>query len=407
MSQRVLHYVDPAAGGHHGDFLAFFMRLALRTGIRLKVWVPERSYSYACSLVPEANDHASLHQSINEHPSHEQRLDLIRRVAASAATGDRVFFAMLDPMLSSLAHHQWRHNGIQAPWSGLLFRTSFNYPENEPFMSLAWIKSLAKLSLLRWLYRRSHPSLLTLDPFWDTSHRVPVVHIPDAMTELDRMAPAKLLQVQPSRSDRQELLFFGSIDQRKGLAEFLMALHLAPDTTLRTIHLCILGKWHPSANYPEQAEVLRALELRGLKVTLRNEVISNQQLVAALVQCDLVLAPYIDHIGSSGVVGLAAQFGKPVLTQASYQIAREVNQYALGKTANTKDPKAILVALMAMLSEEPANDAPQAEYRAWRNQSQAMASCEQWLAQWFAEGKETLHSTGMPLDRILDGHSIQ
>ncbi len=405
MNHRVLHYVDPAAGGHHGDFLVFFMRLALRTEIRLKVWAPEKSYLHACNLAPDTQGHASLQQHIDEHPSHQQRFDLIRMVSSSVAADERVFFAMLDPMLSSLVHYQWRHGRIQAPWSGLLFRTSFNYPESEPFMSRAWVKSLAKLSLLRWLYRRSHPSLLTLDPFWDPSHQVPVVHIPDAMTELDRMAPAKLLQVQPSRSDRKELLFFGSIDRRKGLAEFLMALHLAPDTTLRTIHLCILGKWHPSANHPEQAEVLRALELRGLKVTLRNEFISNQQLVAALVQCDLVLAPYIDHIGSSGVVGLAAQFGKPVLTQASYQIAREVNQYALGKTANTKDPKAILAALMAMLTGEPSNDSRQAQYRAWRNQSQAMARCEQWLVQWFAEGKETLHATGIPFDRMLDGRS--
>jgi glycosyltransferase involved in cell wall biosynthesis len=406
MSQRILHYVDPAAGGHHGDFLAFFMRLALRTGIQLKVWAPEKSYLHACNLAPDAKGHASLQQHINEHPSHRQRFDLVRMVSSSVKADERVFFAMLDPMLSSLVHYHWRHGGIQAPWSGLLFRTSFNYPENEPFMSRAWVKSLAKLSLLRWLYRRSDPSLLTLDPFWNPTHRVPVLHIPDAMTELDRMAPAELSQARLTRSNRKELLFFGSIDQRKGLSEFLAALHLAPDSVLRAIHLCILGKWHASANYTQQAEVLRALELRGLKVTLRNEFISNQQLVAALVQCDIVLAPYIDHIGSSGVVGLAAQYGKPVLTQESYQIAREVNQYALGKTANTKDPKAILVTLIAMLSEEPANDVRQAQYRAWRNQSQAMASCEQWLTQWFAEGKQTLHVTGMPFDRMLDGHSI-
>jgi glycosyltransferase involved in cell wall biosynthesis len=406
MNQRVLHYVDPAAGGHHGDFLAFFMRLVLRTGMRLKVWAPEKSFLYACSLAPEAKGHAFFQQHVNEHPSHSQRVDLIRMVSSLVAADERVFFAMLDPMLSSLIHYQWRHGGIQAPWSGLLFRTSFNYPESEPVTSRARLKSVGKLSMLRWLYRRSRPSLLTLDPFWDPKHRVPVLHLPDAMTELDRMAPAELSQILAPRSNRKQLLFFGSIDQRKGLSEFLKALQLAPDTTLRGIHLSILGKWHSSANYPEQAEVLRALEARGLKATLRNQFISNRQLIEALIQSDIVLAPYIDHIGSSGVVGLAAQFGKPILTQASYQIGKEVNQYALGKTTNTKSPESILQALDAMLNEAPSNGTRQAEYRAWRNQSHAMARCEQWLTQWFAGGKTSSRIADVPLDRMVDGHSV-
>jgi glycosyltransferase involved in cell wall biosynthesis len=382
MLEGSLHYVDPASGGHHGDYLAFFMRLAERHRFVLKVWAPESSYAYASTLAASSARFALHVRDTGQQLNQSQKQALLKLLASEIASGDRLFFAMLDPMLASLALFHAKGLSINAPWSGLLFRTSYNYPQDEPLCSMAHLKSKGKLGLIKYLLGCANPSLLTLDPFWDPGLGVPAHHLPDAMTELDRLAPAPHRVPAHNPGKRKTLLFFGSIDVRKGLLETISALQLATDDQLLRMHLQVLGKWQAAADYPGAMELLENLKKRGLEVTVQNQFVSNHALLEALLLSDIVLAPYLNHIGSSGVMSLAAQFGKPVLTQARYQLGREVRTYALGIGVDTSSPREIYRGIVQLMETGIAQPPEVQQYCNWRNYENALHSASLWLQHW-------------------------
>lgn len=399
MFEGSLHYVDPAGGGHHGDYLAFFMRLAEKHRLLLKVWAPKSSFAYASALAASSANFTVHFKDTGQQLSQSQKLTLLNSLASEIDAADRVFFAMLDPMLASLALFYAKGLSLNARWSGLLFRTSYNYPQDEPRFSMAQIKSKGKLGLIKYLSRRANPSLLTLDPFWDSSLGVSAHHLPDAMTELDRLAIAPRPTSVHKPENKKRLLFFGSIDVRKGLRETISALRLATDAQLVQMHLQVLGKWQAAADYPGAMGLLEHLKKRGLEVTVQNQFVTNQELLKALLHCDIVLAPYLNHIGSSGVMGLAAQFGKPVLTQAKYQLGKEVRSYALGIGVDTSNPADLYRGIVHLMEKGITHPEEVQQYCNWRNHENALQSASHWLQNWIA----SIADPALPDQRFAQG----
>ena len=55
-------------------------------------------------------------------------------------------------------------------------------------------------------------------------------------------------------------------------------------------------------------------------------------------ECDAILAPYLDSARSSGIIGHASQYHKPIIAPSSGLIGRLVKKYKLGYLLPTISP---------------------------------------------------------------------
>jgi glycosyltransferase involved in cell wall biosynthesis len=155
--------------------------------------------------------------------------------------------------------------------------------------------------------------------------------------------------------------------------ELTQGLLRLDDAALARIELKVLGRFAPDEpDYKARAEAgLAGLAARGAQVELTAEYVPETQLHEALRWCDVLLAPYVAHLGSSGLVGLAAQYGRPLLAQSVYQMGEEVRRWELGMTVDATDADAVAAAVRRMLDGGARVSAGMAELRGERNSARA------------------------------------
>lgn len=137
----------------------------------------------------------------------------------------------------------------------------------------------------------------------------------------DRNAACRELGVPP---ERRIFLFYGTGYRRKGLhlavAAFL-DLPSADDGFL----LCV-GRQNPDATTAQGLESL----IRENRARVINRYVSTAEERLSFVSCDVVLLPYVNHFGISGVLAQAAAAGKPVIASDEQLLGRETREYRLG-----------------------------------------------------------------------------
>ena len=137
--------------------------------------------------------------------------------------------------------------------------------------------------------------------------------------------------------DKVKFLLFGSLGRRKGLFTTLEAIERFDTSFARQVSVRILGMY--SEGDAEELSRFRATVARVQKtghVDLRFEerFASEDELIDALDECDVVLAPYLHHEGVSSVPIWAAAAGRPIVTQNSGWIGHEVASNKLGVLCN-------------------------------------------------------------------------
>lgn len=105
------------------------------------------------------------------------------------------------------------------------------------------------------------------------------------------------------------LLLFGAIRDYKGIDVAIKALKLLTDKGIKC-HLVIAGKeWTSTQCYKEQAYDLGIEN----KVTFHTDYIPSSDIYSYFKASDLVILPYKHFDAQSGVAGVAASFGKPMI----------------------------------------------------------------------------------------------
>ncbi len=115
------------------------------------------------------------------------------------------------------------------------------------------------------------------------------------------------------------------------------------------LHIVLAGEIR-EATPAQRDEFIRRVEetkkLPGLLLEHIDGYVSEADLIRELKACDVVLAPYANHIGVSGVVFWSAAAGKPILSQDSGWVGYVVKEANLGLTCDTSSPKALAEALL-------------------------------------------------------------
>ena len=357
----VIVYADPFGAGHHVEHMAFYLRVCASLGVTLRAHVPASMWAQAVRLAGSPGEGAILARDV---AAPGRRFWTLNRVLGDAFRDARdhharlVYLPMLDNFFAPLVLRRllgWR---APAAWTGVFFRDTFNFPQDEVGRWRARATSWVKRRLLRWILAGDAAGLLTLNPAWQAPMPVPVTWLPDAMSSLDGMAERAaaaegwpLAKTTPD-DGKLRLLMFGALAPRKGLKAFAQGLLRLDDGELQRIELKVLGRFFvDDFDYQAQCEAaLAAVSARGVSVQAVTHHVPEAMLDAALRWTDVLLAPYIGHTGSSGQVALAAQYGRPMLAQGAYQVGADVRRWDLGLTLDASDPDAVAAAVRRMMA---------------------------------------------------------
>lgn len=252
--------------------------------------------------------------------------------------------------------------------SGIYFRPTFHY---QHFINPPQPQSSRKASWEQWILAQvlSNPqvsSLLTLDPFV-TQHtpKTPrydkLAYLPDPI-QVCHYSPARLqaikdsLQLEPGR---KLFLLFGALTDRKGIYQLLEALALLPKAVCQKIAIAFIGEASADNQARIEQQILDLAESPsacGLQIYRKYEFLPEEDVQAYYEIADLVLALYQNHVGMSGILNLAAEKQKPVLSSDYGLMGELVAKYELGLAVESTDPAAIAQGIVTLIEAGPPTD---------------------------------------------------
>ncbi|SDF50296.1 Glycosyl transferases group 1 [Salipiger thiooxidans] len=232
--------------------------------------------------------------------------------------------------------------------SGILFRPPNGYnlpttPRRRVDVSRRWGTYLAAK---RPAVRR----LFTLD---EVAPQSAVSRMSKLLTFLPDPAPDLSLlegrERRPRSDGRKVHLLFGSLGSRKGIFVVLDALaHVSADVRA-TLALRFVGRALAQDREAFTAALERArAAYPEMAIEWVDDFVSDEELAQEVSDSDVVLAPYQNHLGSSGVVFWATAAGKPLIAQRTGLMGYQIDRYDLGLAADTTDPAALARAMEAV-----------------------------------------------------------
>ncbi|KGL64354.1 glycosyltransferase [Polaribacter sp. Hel1_85] len=156
-----------------------------------------------------------------------------------------------------------------------------------------------------------------------------------------------------STSNREKLVlsFLGEVSPRKGIFQFLDALDNLEKEKLNKLEICIAGN---STVFKEEI-LVRIGVLEKKCPTLFGNVyldrVEESVFNTILLKADIVLCLHQKVEGSSGIVGKASVFKKPIIGPKEGLIGCLIKKYGIGVQINTKDPLNISKAIENILEK--------------------------------------------------------
>jgi glycosyltransferase involved in cell wall biosynthesis len=241
------------------------------------------------------------------------------------------------------------------PVSGVLFRPIPHYPDlsfRERVISFG-----QTIALRHFLNSGPNRSVLTLDQAFarwaddNPAFRGKVHYVPDLqpMQTKDR-SRLKESGFSPRMSQKMTFLTFGALQKRKGIFELIEAIDLLPREIAIEASFYIWGKIYPDA--AGFAELVEAVSNRSAaEINFVDGFIPKEEIERLVHSADVIIAPYLRHRGSSGLLYWAAANRKPVLAQRFGQVGREVEQFKLGMTIEVMTPASLTRTLQDVICE--------------------------------------------------------
>jgi glycosyltransferase involved in cell wall biosynthesis len=232
--------------------------------------------------------------------------------------------------------------------SGIYFRPTIQYPEYRRSV-LGKIRQFFKYVLInRVLARSDIAAILSFDPYFCRYASESLANGRKIQLLAEPFNARHLPSIKVRERETARFLLFGAMQKRKGIPEFLAALHLiSPDELAKAIFI-VCGEGELSSTIEKAIPELIAI---GAKIEYYRGYISQTDLNQQIDMSDVILAPYRGHVGSSGVIYMAAGAGKPVLAPTDGLVGRQVTDYNLGIAVDTSSPQKIAEAICKFIEE--------------------------------------------------------
>ena len=225
--------------------------------------------------------------------------------------------------------------------SGILFRASIHRSPSSFRGRLAYVRK--KAVLRKFMRVPAVNKVFCLDPSAVASinklGNVPkAVFLPDGtLIEASSIERNRLRMKWEASETDHVVLLFGAQSARKGTYQALKAF----ESLDRTWVLVVAGK----ATGAEEADIRSAIETAQSKgrIVWDATFLPESEVTALFEACDVVLAAYPNHVGSSGILVRAASAGKPVLGSDAGLVGENIRQYGLGVAVDgTKSDELVL-----------------------------------------------------------------
>jgi glycosyltransferase involved in cell wall biosynthesis len=352
-SEHLLLY-EPRTEGHHPGWLRFITEDLLSADVRL---------SLAVDLRPGAKgkieDHLSgLLSEVKLIPIYDEagRRHGDGKAGSVAAClrqsgADNVFLCAWDEIASAC----WRRAtlGLLPPgelrgrMGGIYHRPRFL--EAPVWSPNRWLKQIGFRRLMRQQWLRQ---LLLVDEYlaadlqrqWPGS---PVFFLPDPCPSGfygDARVARQKLGVPEAR---HVFLFYGGGYRRKGLHLAVQALRQLPADS--PAFLLCAGQQNPSG---ETAQFLEEL-VRQNRARLISRYVTAEEEKLCFLAGDVVLLPYLNHFGTSGVLSRAMAAGKPVIVSDEQLLGRLAREQGLGWLFPSGDVEALRECLQQAARRSP------------------------------------------------------
>ena len=356
---------EPGTGGHHAEYLEILICYHLQhnhdiklslvinpkvldemTGVKL-----ENVDTKLLDIIPLTNIELVLCNKGSLIRCAFMRWKISRKHAQKCGA-DHVLFLFLDIVQLPFAFH--------LPWprkmtvSGILFQPSVHYK----YCGLAleervveFIKRVRKkIVILMLLSNPAFCMLFTMDEYFfqyaklHFSKSRKLSYIPDpALMSKEIFCQSGDGISSLVRNERNVLLLFGALTARKGIFKVLSAIDKLDIKTKKKITFIFAGK----VCEKDKEEFYRKLNTLTDNpdnhdlILVIDRFLTRIEIVSLVSGCDMVLAPYQRFIGPSGVALWAASSKKPLITQNYGLLGAWVNEYKLGLSVDTTEPKEI------------------------------------------------------------------
>ncbi len=356
-SPNLLLY-EPRVEGHHLTYLRVMAEDLLAANFRLFIAADlrpgskEKVEQHLAGLSGEIKLLSAYDESGRRHLDGKAR-SVAHCLAVSGA--ENVFLCEFDEIASDC----WRRAtfGMLPPAElrgrigGLYYRPRFIWA--SPFSPDRWLKQIGFNRLMKGQWLRP---LLLADEFLTRDMQAqfpsaPIYFLPDPCPtgyEGDAQAARQQLKVPPGKF---VFLFYGGGYRRKGLHLAVAAmLDLPPESPA---FLLCAGQHDPTGETGQGLEKLAAQN----RALLMNRYVSAREEKLCFAASDVVLLPYINHFGSSGVLSRAVAARKPVIVSDEQLIGKMTREHKLGLLFPSGDAQALAASMkqaMALTPEEKA-----------------------------------------------------
>lgn len=368
---------DLSVGGHHGNYIQHLIDWAYQQGFRGAIDIVvlpqfagvhqdlvatiDRDKQPQIDLVTisaaEATSLGSRHSGISRALRNWREWQVFCKYAKDLQT-THALIMYLDTCELSLAM------GMQSPcpFSGIYFRPTFHYQMFENYCPDFQDKLQhwrERFTLSRILNNPQLQTVFCLDPFAVTAiasqhHTTKVVQLADPVQPYPSISSVATLKTKLGiEAHRQVFLFFGGLDQRKGVYQLLEAIQLLSPELCEHLCLLLVGKPSPTDQVNIHQKVTALCQNRPLQAIEHYEFIPEADVPSYFQLADTILAPYQRHVGMSGILLLAAAAGKPVLSSDYGLMGELARRYQLGLAVDSTKPPEIAKALATLLSASP------------------------------------------------------
>ena len=321
---------EPRTEGHHLGWLRFIVDDLLSDDWRLTVAADLRPES-APAVREHLGDTVSAVTMVNAYDAVDgwQSGDLRGLAQGLRENGaDHLFLCAFD----EVASHCWRRAAM-----GTLpppeLRGRFGGIYHRPrFLAAPWWSPnrwLKQIGFDRWVRHNWVRPLLFVDEYLTRELQVrfpgaPVYFLPDPCPpgyDGNRAVARQRLDLPENKC---VMLFYGGGYRRKGLHLAVSALLELPAES--PAFLLCAGRQNPTG------ETARGLDrlVRQNRARLVNRYVTVAEEKDLFAASDVVLLPYVNHFGTSGVLSRAMAAGKPVIASEEQLLGRLVREHGLG-----------------------------------------------------------------------------
>jgi glycosyltransferase involved in cell wall biosynthesis len=141
-------------------------------------------------------------------------------------------------------------------------------------------------------------------------------------------------------------LLFGALAPRKGINTVLEAMKFLTSETLQSITIVFAGRLEASSrdcfikNFQDVKSSFPSLALH-----LEDRYLDNDEISGLVLGADVILAPYLRHVGSSGVLYWAVSAKKPIISQDYGLLGQQIKNYDRGISVDTRNPELLSEAI--------------------------------------------------------------